>query len=65
MYSYYGIWHPLVLLFVLFLRKAISNREKILQRIMIQIGIPNELTPLFRGPSESAYCNPELVLSTQ
>jgi len=62
MYSY-GICHLLVFPFILFLRKAISDPEKFLWRINIQISIPNELNPSFRDPTRSAYCNPELVLS--
>ena len=63
--SYYGIWHVLVLLFILFLRKATSGPEKFLQQITIEISIPNEPTPTVQDPSKCVYCDPKLVLSIQ
>lgn len=58
MYSQ-GIWHPLVVPFISFLRKAIGDLEKLLRRIMTQISTPNEATTSsFRDPNKSAYCDP-------
>ena len=45
--------------------EAISNPQKFLWQITIQISIPNERTPHSRDPSKSAYCDPELVSSIQ
>ena len=49
--------HLLVFPFILFLGKVIGDPAKLLWRMMIQIGIPNEATPSFRDPSKSAYCD--------